>query len=474
MVALPMAVEAWAQDVPRRNIVPPSATTPSVPVAAPSPASFPGVALPVAALKNSTLELALNKAQMLELPQAASNIIIGNEEVADVHIDPDHPTKAFIIAKEVGSTNIYFLDSAGQAFRSIDVRVAFDSSGLQDALSALMPKENIKISMFRDNIFLSGTVRSADAVTNAGNIARRFVAEDVNVTNMLTISGSQQVILQVRVSEMVRGIRKQLSFNTTVTKGIGNFGVNFQTIDTLSTLTAFGTGNFATGTKVLGNPYFETLEQQNLIKTLAEPTLTALSGETASFLSGGEYPFPTGVDENGNAIIEFREFGIRLNFTPVVQDSGRISLHVAAEISAIDTATTVSVANSTINALTNKRTETTIDLPSGGTLMISGLLNNDFNNNIIGMPFLKDIPILGALFRSTEFQRDETEMVVTVSAYLAKPASSHSELALPSDGFEPASDIDIYLLGHLHKYFGDGDQSFWDNPIIGPFGYIMK
>jgi len=207
---------------------------------------------------------------------------------------------------------------------------------------------------------------------------------------------------------------------------------------------------------------------------LAEPTLTALSGETASFLSGGEYPFPTGVDENGNAIIEFREFGIRLNFTPVVQDSGRISLHVAAEISAIDTGTSVTVAGSTINALSNKRTETTIDLPSGGTLMISGLLSNDFNNNIAGMPYLKDVPIIGALFRSTEFLRDETEMIVTVTAYLAKPADNHGQLALPSDGFEPASDIDIFLLGRLHRHFGKGDETFWDNPLMGPFGYMMK
>lgn len=224
----------------------------------------------------------------------------------------------------------------------------------------------------------------------------------------------------------------------------------------------------------LGPINFEALERQSLAKTLAEPVLTVISGQTASFLSGGETPVPAGVDENGNAIIEFRDFGIRLEFTPVVHDKGRISLQIATEISAIDTANSVTVVGSVVSGFTTKRTETTVDLPSGGTLMLSGLLQDDITDTINGFPFLKDIPILGALFRSTEFLLNQSELIITVTAYLANPIGNDAGLALPTDGFEPASDIDIYLLGRLHRTYGEGEAQFWQDPISGPFGYIMK
>jgi pilus assembly protein CpaC len=223
----------------------------------------------------------------------------------------------------------------------------------------------------------------------------------------------------------------------------------------------------------LGPTSFSVLERQGLVKTLAEPTLTALSGQTASFLSGQQTPSVTGVDQNGNAIIEYKDLGIRLSFTPTVIDENQINLEVSTEVSSISTSN-VSVLGETLPNYDVKNTETTIDLPSGGSLMIAGLLKDNMTNTLDGFPYLKDIPVLGALFRSHAFLREETELVVTVTVYLAKPTGADAPLALPSDGFEPASDIDLYILGRLHREYAKKELPIWAAPLKGPFGYIME
>jgi len=281
----------------------------------------------------------------------------------------------------------------------------------------------------------------------------------------------------VRAPRSGRRLPKTLSVDGTFRKFIaplGDRGIQFTTLPQTLTPSAFVTGTLFSGTDVIGTPTFQALERQNLTKTLAEPTLTAISGETASFLSGGEFPFPSGLDDNGNPIFEFRNFGIGLNFTPTVLDESRISMQVSMEISAIDNTLALTISGATIPGLSVKRTETTIDLPSGGTLMISGLLRDNLSDSISGFPYLKDVPVLGALFRSTQFQRQETELVVIVTAYIAKPADTVTSAALPTDGFEPASDIDIYLLGRLHRHYAKGERPLWADPLRGPFGYIMK
>jgi len=423
----------------------------------------------------AVIQLGENKAQVITLGVPVRKIVIGNEQIADVHLDKANPRQIFILSKSVGATNVFFMDGRGDIIHQMEVRVALNNKTLQDALKRFLPNENINVTVYQNNLFLTGNVQAATAVADAVRIARQFVPEGGNVTNMLKIVGSQQVILQVRVAEMKRTVRKNLAADAKISIGGGLFDLD---IDTTSPATAgvtpFGQATLSHDIVQLSPPVFKALEQQGLVKSLAEPTLTALSGETASFLSGGETPFPTGVDQNGNAIIELREFGIRLNFTPIVLGKGRINLSVSTEISAIDTSNSVNVAGSTVFGLTSKRTETTVDLPSGGSLMLSGLLEDDVSDTINGFPFLKDVPVLGTLFRSTDFQREETELVITVTAYLAKPASNDVALSLPTDGFEPASDIDIYLLGKLHRTYGKGERPFWKDPIKGPFGYIMK
>ncbi len=458
-----------AQEVPKRGVI-----------ASPGPAkaavlSKSAVREPVSKTASiQTLELSLNKAKVITLPRPVGKIVIGNEAIADIHFETEDLTKIFIVSRAVGSTNVFFMDRKGRMIQQYEVIVTFDNAGIKAALVKLLPDENIEVNIYREKVFLTGTVHSADAAANAVNIASQFVAEDGDVTNMLTVSGGQQVIIKVRVAEMDRNVRKNLSVNTTFVKRLrpvpGLLGLTITGLSPGFTDASFASGTLETNTNVFGSPTFEALERQNLAKTLAEPTLMAMSGESASFLSGGEFPFPSGLDENGQTIFEFRDFGIRLEFTPVVLDNGRISLQISTEISAVVAA----VDALTPASLSQKRTETTVEMPSGGTLMIAGLLKDDMSDTINGIPYLKDVPILGALFRSTAFTQQQTELVITVTAYLVKPIDNARSASSPTDGFEPASDIDIFLLGRLQRHYSDSEETFWDNPLKGPFGYIMK
>ncbi|MFQ5551762.1 MAG: type II and III secretion system protein family protein [Gemmatimonadales bacterium] len=463
LAALFCWTQALAQEVPQRR---PLAT-------APKPAAAVGPSTMVAGNKaNRSIRVSLNKAEVITLSRPVRSIVMGNEAVANVHFDPEQPSKIFIVSQAIGSTNVFFMDERGEIIEHIEVTVVFDHDGIEGALKRLLPDEEIEVSVFRDSVFLTGKVHSASAAANAVNIARQFVAEDTNITNMMSVIGGQQVILLVRVAEMDRNVRKNLSADMSFSQNIGLVpGLDtllFQTTSQAFTDPDFVDATLRTKTNVFGSPTFDVLERQNLVKTLAEPTLTAISGESASFLSGGEFPFPSGLDENGQTIFEFREFGIRLNFSPIVLQENRINLQISTEISSLG-----DVVNGQ-QSLIQKRTETTIELPSGGSLMISGLLKDDMTDTINGFPYLKDLPVLGALFRSSEFRQQQTELVVTVTAYLAKPADNQAGLALPTDGFEPASDVDIYLLGRLQHRYGKDAEASWFDTLMGPFGYIMK
>jgi len=425
------------------------------------------------------IEMFMHKAKVVTLPRGAAKFVVGDPSVVDVEEDvrQDESTTIILRPKAVGLSNIFFLDQNGEIISKAEVRVVFDNQGIKAALDKLLPSANIKVSAYRNSVFLTGGVPSASLADNAVRIAAQFVAKPVDVVNMMTVSGGQQVILQVRVAEMDRTVRKNLAVDTVLSKRFTNLGgrgfdVRGAAPANILDGTSYVTGTLFTGTNILGNATFEALERQTLAKTLAEPTLTALSGENATFLAGGEFPFQSGVDSNGNATFEYREFGIRLGFTPVVLDKGRINLKLATEISALGDL--VTVGSVTVQSLTQKKTTTTVEMPSGGTLMISGLLQDDMSDAINGAPFLKDVPILGALFRSTGFIQQRTELVITVTAYLVKPIDNARAASLPTDGFEEATDLDLYVWGRLHRHYSNSEETFWDNPLKGPFGYIMK
>jgi len=476
------SIEVEAQQVPGRSKA--TSITAKVPTFAPTPARKP---LPKKAEWSFSKEadlvrVPLNKIVSVRLPGKARNVVIGNPTIANI-VGPNDGTRnhVYILALLVGSTSIIFEDAKGNILYKGDIQVDVDVAGIQASITELMPEEKITVTAQRSSVFLKGFVRSAAASAQAVDIARRFVADNLSVVNNLEVLGSRQVIMQVHVSEMKRKAIKQLGFDFTYSRNLGgtNRALSF-TQDSSTPLSvartaaglsaAFATGNILPSITGFGNIAYQVLEENGLAKTLAEPALTAISGETATFFAGGSFPMTTAIDSNGTITYAQQEFGVRLNFTPTVMDKGQISLHVVTEVSERDT--TVAVAG--IPGLKKNITETVVDLPSGGSLIISGLIQNELVNTVDGVPGLKDLPILGSLFRSESFRNNETELVVTVTAYLAEPVGNNARLSLPTDGFVNSSDMDLYLLGHLHKQYAKAPLPPYATPLAGPYGYIME
>lgn len=425
--------------------------------------------------ETTLIHLPLNKTKIIEFDRKVRDVMVASPSIVDVKVQT--PQMAYIVAKSVGDTNVIFTDKNGNIISRIELHVQLDTMAVQELLSNVLPGENIKVSAANDNLILSGSVSSNIAVTNAVSVARTFVADATNVVNMLSVQGEQQVLLQVKVAEMQRSVLKELGFSTGL--GTNNIGSEYFYSWTAgaNTLDAGGSGAASLYSGTLQNTAgtFSTtlraLETNGLLKTLAEPNMVAVSGETASLLAGGEYPIPVS-DSDGQITFEFKPYGVGLSFTPVVLSSGKISLKLATEVSSLSSQT-VTTANTSIPAINVRRANTTVEMPSGGSLMIAGLLQNDVISNLSGVPGLKDLPILGALFRSQQFQRNETELVISITALLVKPHDPN-ELSLPTDGFAPSSDLDRMLIGRLYQAHTLKSLPPSTAEIEGPVGYIMK
>ncbi len=435
---------------------------------------------PSEAVRN--IGLSTGKAQLIRLPVKVTDVIIADPAVADVVVKS--PELVYLLGRAVGSTNAIFLDAEGAVIYSLNLVVLQDLGELRAALRAIMPNEDVKVTSVRGNIVLSGAVTSPRVAEDARQIAIRFVAAAINVISHLRVVAEQQVMLRVRMVEVRRRIIKSLGIRAAI--GTGK-AVREAAPTLIQDLTGTGIiGPLAEGQIRFGlfpgpfnNPLrnvglaLDALESEGLIKTLAEPNLTALSGETASFLAGGEVPVPAGVDSNGNLTITFRNFGVELEFTPTVLDTGHINMQVRTEVSEVDNSQSAVVQGTSVPGFRVRRATTTVEMASGGALVIGGLLQNDFSNIVAGLPGLANLPILGALFRSTDFTKGETELVVTVSAFLVRPVDDRA-IVLPTDGFAPASDIDMFLLGRLHTEYGRPGSTPPTGRVQGPIGFIME
>ena len=452
----------------------PVVTTPSG-GAAPGPGAALVKALTGSA--NEVVPLALNKTLELKLPSAVRDVIVGNPKIADVVVRS--PTQLFLVGKTIGGTNVFLLDAEGKIIERFEINVQPDTDSVKQALANLLPGEAIDVSGAGDSIVLSGSVSSDGVVQRANQVARRFVDEDNKIVNMLRVANEQQVMLRVRVSEVNKSAVKNLGIdwnlnNIAVGSGavsIGQAATGNFTDDVVGTVAGAATGLGPIGSL---DATLSVLEQQNLSKTLAEPNLVTVSGEASNILVGGEFPIPIAQDNN-TISVEFKQFGVALSFLPVVLDSGRISLKVGTEVSSIDQAASIIVGNLQIPGLKVRRATSVVELPSGGSIMLGGLLQNDVISGLNGLPGLMNVPVLGQLFRSEAFQHDETELVITVTALLVKPVQPKL-LALPTDGFAPASDLDLYFLGHLQNIYVKQPVPTGHNApaLQGPIGYIIQ
>ena len=441
---------------------------------------------------NQHLTLGLNKAAIVELDSDAKDVLVSSPEIADAIIKS--PRRIFLLGTKTGQTNAFFFDGRGHQVLSLDIRVEKDVADLAAMIKANLPNSAIKVAALNDNVVLSGRVASASEATRAADLAASFAGDPKKVVNMLSISDGEQVMLRVHISEMQRQIAKQFGINLA---GVGM--VAGSTPFALSTDNQFGLLGRALNDLSGGNvgqlcaspaalraggcnnvqASFKTLETVGLLHTLAQPNLTAVSGETAKFLAGGEFPVPAGRDQQGNISITFKQFGVGLSFTPVVLSGGRISLQISTEVSELTNTGAFTLSGLggvgsavTIPALNVRRAETTVELPSGGSFALAGLMQHTTKQQIDAFPGVKDLPVLGALFRSRDFQNNESELVVMITAYLVNPVAE-AALAKPSDGFITPTDPETLLLGRLNTVYKKSAQPLTPE-AAAPVGFVVR
>ena len=463
------------------------------------------------------LRLGLDKSVIVDLPRDARDILVSNPEIADAVIRTSR--RIYITGVAVGQSNIIVFDRAGNQVVSLDLVVERDTAALSDLLRRLIPGSDIKVEIINDNIALSGSVRNAADARRAQDIADIFAnggsnsnagkspsasqggssaAGGLNVSlttssaggdtksqviNLLTIEGEDQVHLKVTVAEVQRNIAKQLGIEMSGNISVGNFSSCTESGTCSTTGNPFGVAGAALGSNKLTLGYsdgvnslsatLKALEQTGMIRTLAEPTLTAISGETASFLAGGEFPVPTGRDQQGNITIEFKPFGVALSFTPVVLGEGRISLRVKTEVSELTSEGSVTLNGLTVSGLKVRRAESTLELPSGGAMVLGGMLQDSIRQSISKFPGLGDLPILGTLFRSRDFQRNQTELVIIITPYLVQPVAP-SALARPDDGYSTAGDAQANFLGDVNRVYGAEGAKTPVGTYQGNYGFIIE
>jgi pilus assembly protein CpaC len=371
------------------------------------------------------------------------------------------PRQIYITGKAPGVTNLTLWGADNTVSGIIDLEVSPDISQLKERLYKILPEEkDIKVTPTNDNVTLSGTVSSTSNLSQALSLAETYYPK--KVVNLLEVAGVHQVMLEVRVSEMSRSLLRRLGFNFSYLSSSGkNFGLSL--LNKLTSLPAAGfpanplivsdkvTGLFRFVSNDTSWTFFiDALKEEGLLKILAEPTLITLSGKTANFLAGGEFPVPVPQGGVGGTTItiEYKPFGVGLNFTPIVLSNKKINMLVAPEVSELDFSNAISISGFLVPALTTRRVSTMIELGDGQSFAIAGLLKDEVREIVSKFPVLGDIPILGALFRSTSFQKNETELVIVVTPHLVKPLDMAKQ-TLPTDQFIEPDDFEFYLLGNL-------------------------
>jgi pilus assembly protein CpaC len=417
--------------------------------------------------KTRFLALGIGKSAVIDLPRDSKDVLVGDPKIADAVIRS--PQRAYIIGAAVGQTNVVFFDAAGEQIAAYDIAVKRDLNGVRAALRQTLPNAGIQIEGIGDGVMLTGSVSSPIEAQQAGDLAARLVGNKDKVVNSIVVRGRDQVMLKVNVSEVRRDIIKQMGIDLSASMNYGTAVVNF---NNNNPFTAYGrplvsdNGGSVSALTKAGLPSvtatMRAMESAGVVRTLAEPNLTAISGESATFIAGGEFPVPGGyscdpVTHVCTTQISYKKFGISLNFTPVVLSEGRISLRVMTEVSELsnDNAITLNEGGNslTVPSIKTRRAETTLEIPSGGSMAMAGLIQEQTKQAINGLPGLDSLPILGALFRSQDFVHNQTELMVLVTPYIVR-AVAQKELSRPDDGFAPASDSQSTLLAQINRIYG--------------------
>lgn len=426
---------------------------------------------------SETLNVAQNRAVVVESEIPFAELSIANPGIADISSLSDRTI--YVLGKVPGITTLTLLDAAGQLITNVEVRVAPDLTEFKERLRQILPGEKIEVRTANDGIVLSGQVSSSQRLSKALELATRYAPD--RVSNLLTVGGVQQVMLKVRFAEMSRGVSKSLQSSLSIggtdsSAGSGS-GVGAALGGALGPVADDSVGaaffGFDIGSAQVGL-LLEALETKGAVRTLAEPNLVALSGQEANFLAGGEYPVP--VQSEDGISVQYKPFGIELNFVPRVVDGDLINLQLSAATSTIDPSNGITIGDGfTVDAFVRRETSTTVEMRDGESFAVAGLLEDSFNDSVAQVPWIGDVPILGALFRSTEYARNQTELVIIITAHLVSPTRGDA-LALPTDRIRPPSEADLFLNGRtvetLNTRGAVGEVARQD--FTGSYGYVME
>lgn len=424
----------------------------------------------------SQLDVPMNRAVVVESDVPFSELSIANPGIADISSLSDRTI--YVLGKSPGLTTLTLLDATGRLITNVDVRVAADVSEFKERLRQILPNERIEVRTANDGIVLSGTVSSAARLQRAMDLAERYAPE--RVSNLMSVGGVQQVMLKVRFAEMQRAVSKSLSSSVALggnsftaetgtwlqgSNGLNSPDITPQDGSLGAILFGFDIGSTQVGLLI------EALEQKGMVRTLAEPNLSALSGQEAKFLAGGEYPVPVS-QEDGVTTIEYKPFGIEMSFIPRVVDGDLINLELNTSVSAIDTSNSINVDGLSVAAFSRREASTTVEMRDGESFAIAGLIQDDFLDNTAQLPWLGDVPILGALFRSSDYQRSQTELVIIISAHLVTPTRGEA-LSLPTDRVKPPSENELFLFGRVARTQSGPASEVARQDFSGSYGYVM-
>jgi pilus assembly protein CpaC len=435
------------------------------------------------------LSLGIGKSLVVDLPRDVKDVLVADPKIANAVVRSAQ--RAYIIGAAVGQTNIVFFDGSGQQIAAYDIAVTRDLNGIRAALKQLMPHADVKVDGLGDGVMLSGWVSNPIEAQQAGDLAARLAGGAQKVVNNIAVRGRDQVMLKVTVAEVARTVIKQLGIDLSANMNYGTAVVNFNNANPFTalghTLTNNSTSASFGSTMVNGSPMpkvnatLRAMESAGVVRTLAEPNLTAISGESATFISGGEFPVPAGYscDPTTHVCttqISFKKFGISLNFTPVVLTEGRISLRVMTEVSELSSENAITLTQAVGNSLTvpsikTRRAETTLEIPSGGSMAMAGLIQEQTKQAVNGLPGLMQLPVLGSLFRSRDYVNGQTELMVLVTPYVVR-AVAQKDLSRPDDGFAAASDPQADLLGSINRIYGAPGRVAPARAYRGTYGFI--
>ena len=430
--------------------------------------------------------LGVGKSVAIDLPSDIKDVLVADPKIANAVIRTSR--RVYIIGVTLGQTNIFFFDGEGRQIAGFDIAVTRDLNGLRGALRQNFPNSDIRVEGIGDGVMLSGVAANAGEAQQAFDLAVRLTNDATKVVNGIAVRGRDQVMLKVSVSEISRDIIKQLGIDLS---GTGNYGSAVISGATSNAFSAVGTPLSTAKTLQIAmggiTGTLRAMERAGVIRSLAEPNLTAVSGETATFVAGGEFPIPNGLSCDTTrsppvcqSQIDFKKFGVSLAFTPIVMSEGRISLKVMTEVSDLsnENSVTLQVPGSdqslTVPSVRTRRTETTVEIPSGGSLALAGMIQQRTKQQINGVPGLMQLPILGALFRSRDYINNQTELVVIVTPYIVRPVAQ-KELSQADDGFQDPSDPSTVFLGKLNRIYGStaAAQPVARKGYSGNYGFIL-